>query len=274
MGTLGLRIPDQGKNRGETHSDSGRSDIPCLPPGPPPWLSAETASRERPTSTIKTVLGVFVTLGFLGAVIFTFYSQRENMRAFLLQSGSTAPDQGPIAAVARSAVLYEEDPGDSQGKRYVGSAIWKLETGTPGEARAAAPSMRALIEIPEHMHMTMRLRRNAEKELPAPDAIEIDFNRSADSGSADVSDVLGILMKQAEQAPGERLAAVTERASPGLFIVRLSAAEADMHRSLQLLKEQPWFDIPIVYSSGQRAILAIEKGAAGEGPFEEVVAAW
>ena len=39
------------------------------------------------------------------------------------QSASAAP----VAAVAQRVVLYEEDPADPQGKRYVGSVIWRTE---------------------------------------------------------------------------------------------------------------------------------------------------
>ncbi|HEY6257119.1 MAG TPA: hypothetical protein VIY51_15145, partial [Xanthobacteraceae bacterium] len=35
-----------------------------------------------------------------------------------------------------------------------------------------------------------------------------------------------------------------------------------------------WFDIPIVYSNNQRAILAMEKGASGERAFAEAFARW
>src|SRR2546421_1476484 len=47
------------------------------------------------------------------------------------QSPATAQNAGPVAAVAQRVVLYEEDPADPQGKRYVGSAIWRTETVTP-----------------------------------------------------------------------------------------------------------------------------------------------
>ncbi len=46
-----------------------------------------------------------------------------------------------------------------------------------------------------------------------------------------------------------------------------------MHRNLEMLKERPWFGIPIVYNNGRRAILAIEKGAPGERAFQEAFAA-
>jgi hypothetical protein len=35
-----------------------------------------------------------------------------------------------------------------------------------------------------------------------------------------------------------------------------------------------WFDIPIVYINGVRAILAMEKGSQGDRTFAEVFAAW
>ena len=37
-----------------------------------------------------------------------------------------------------------------------------------------------------------------------------------------------------------------------------------------LLKEGKWFDIPIVYENGNRAMLALEKDSAGERVFGEV----
>ena len=42
------------------------------------------------------------------------------------QSQATTPDaaNAPAAAVAQKVVLYDEDPNDPQGKRYVGSALW------------------------------------------------------------------------------------------------------------------------------------------------------
>jgi hypothetical protein len=54
----------------------------------------------------------------------------------------------------------------------------------------------------------------------------------------------------------------------------LSAVEADQQRNLQLLKERDWFDVPVVYTSGKRAILAIEKGTPGARVFEEAFRAW
>jgi hypothetical protein len=47
-----------------------------------------------------------------------------------------------------------------------------------------------------------------------------------------------------------------------------------MKRNVQLLKGKEWLDIPIVYNTGKRAVLAIEKGAEGERAFKDAFAAW
>ena len=187
-----------------------------------------------------------------------------------------APNTGtPGAAVAQRVVLYEEDPADPQGKRYLGSAIWRTETVSPGPNAAPELAVRADLEIPERrITMTFSLRRNTDQALPASHTIEVTFNLPADFPFGGISNVPGILMKQAEQTRGAPLAGLAVKVTSGFFLVGLSAVETDMQRNLQLLKERPWFDIPIVYNNGRRAILAIEKGTPGERAFEEAFKAW
>jgi hypothetical protein len=57
-------------------------------------------------------------------------------------------------------------------------------------------------------------------------------------------------------------------------LIGLSSVESDLQRNVQLLKERTWFDIPIVYTDGRRAILAVEKGSPGETAFAEAFNAW
>ena len=58
------------------------------------------------------------------------------------------------------------------------------------------------------------------------------------------------------------------------ILFALSAAEGDMQRNMKLLEGRSWFDIPIVYNNGRRAILAVEKGTPGERAFKEAFVAW
>jgi hypothetical protein len=180
-----------------------------------------------------------------------------------------------VPAVAQRVVLYEEDSNDPQGKRYVGSVIWRTETVSPGPGLAPELVVRADVEIPErHITMTWSLRRNTDPALPASHTIEILFNLPADFPGGGIANVPGILMKQSEQARGTPLAGLAVKVTNGFFLIGLSAVENDQQRNIQLLKERPWFDIPIVYTNGGRAILALEKGTPGDRAFADAFAAW
>lgn len=187
--------------------------------------------------------------------------------------GQTRPQAGP--ATAQRVVLYEEDPSVPSGKRFVGTAIWRTEQVAAGPGQAGDVVVRADIEIPEpKIAVKWSLRRNTDKALPASHTIEIVFSSAADSPNGAIANIPGILMKQAEQTRGAPLAGLAVKVTNGFFLIGLSSAEADVQRNIQLLKERSWFDVPVVYANGRRAILAIEKGAAGDRAFAEAFAAW
>jgi hypothetical protein len=188
---------------------------------------------------------------------------------------SPSNNQGPVAPVAQRVVLYEEDPTDAQGKRYLGSVIWRTEMVSPAGAQSPEVAVRADLEIPERrITMTMSIRRNTDQALPASHTVEIVFNLPADFPFGGISNVPGILMKQAEQTRGAPLAGLAVKVTSGFFLVGLSAVDSEMQRNLDLLRERSWFDIPIVYNNGRRAILAIEKGTPGERAFADAFATW
>lgn len=190
-------------------------------------------------------------------------------------NGPSSPATAPAAAVAQKVVLYDEDPNDPKGKRYVGSAVWRTETVSPGPGLAPELAIRADVDIPERrMRMTWSLRRNTDKALPASHTIEIMFTLPADFSEGGIGNVPGVLMKQSEQARGVPLAGLAVKVTNGYFLIGLSAVDIDRQRNVQLLKERDWFDIPLVYTNGKRAILAVEKGTPGGRAFEEAFRAW
>jgi S1-C subfamily serine protease len=179
----------------------------------------------------------------------------------------------PQVAMAQRAVLYEEDPDDNYGKRFDGSVIWRTETESSGLGQSPEPTIKADILIPaRNLAATWSLRRNTDKTLPASHVVEIEFKLPADSPPGRVSNVPGLLMKAAEQSRGVALAGRSAKDRDGSFLIGLSIG--DEQRNLELLKERGWIDIPMVYGTGRRAILAVEKGAAGTHVFDEVLAAW
>jgi hypothetical protein len=189
---------------------------------------------------------------------------------------TSAPAAAPSgAAVAQKVVLYEEDPNDPQGKRYVGSAIWRTERVAAGPNQPAELAIRADVEIPDRkLAMTWSLRRNTDASLPATHTVEIMFRLPQDFAPGGVSNVPGILMKATEQTRGVPLAGLAVKVTNGFFLIGLSSSEADKERNVQMLKERQWFDIPVVYNNNRRAILAVEKGTPGERVFSEAFAAW
>ena len=186
-----------------------------------------------------------------------------------------APGEQPAVTAAQKVVLYEEDPGDPNGKRFVGSAIWRtaMVTVVPGQPPELV--IRADIEVPERkLAVTWSLRRNTDKGLPATHTVEIMFKLPADFPFGGVSNVPGMLMKQTEFTRGVPLAGLAVKVTPSFYLIGLSNMEADKDRNIQLLNEPAWFDIPVVYSNNRRAILAMEKGPPGDRAFADAFEAW
>jgi hypothetical protein len=175
---------------------------------------------------------------------------------------------------AQRVVFYEEDPTDALGRRFAGSVIWRSEMTSAAGAKDKVLTARADVEIPERrITMQMSFRRNSDPALPASHTIEIAFHVPADFPNGGISNVPGLLMKQAEQTRGSPLAGLAVKVTSDVFLVGLSAVDAEMQRNLQLLRERAWFDIPIVYHNGRRAIVAIEKGGPGDQVLSELLAA-
>jgi hypothetical protein len=190
-------------------------------------------------------------------------------------AGGASTATAPAAAVAQKVVLYNEDPNNPQGTRYVGSAIWRTETVSPGPGLAPELAVRADIDIPErHVRMTWSLRRNTDKALPASHTIEVQFTLPADFAEGGINNIPGILMKADESGRGTPLAGLAVKVTNGYFLVGLSAVEIDVQRNIEMLKQRDWVDIPLVYTSGKRAILSLEKGTPGQRAFEEAFRAW
>ena len=177
--------------------------------------------------------------------------------------------------VAQRVVLYEEEPDDPAGKRFVGTVLWRTEMRPASPGRPPELAVRGDVEVPERkMSVTLSFRRNTDASLPASHTVEIVFTLPPDTTSGGVQKVPGVLMKQAEQTRGVPLAGLAVPVTPGYFLIGLSSLESDMQRNVQLLKERSWFDIPIIYNNNRRAILAMEKGTPGEQAFNQAFATW
>jgi hypothetical protein len=225
-----------------------------------------THMRSKPTQTAQTPAA---EPKFPGRVPQEQLPGQQQAPAPATPSNQNAPQ------VAQRVVLYEQDANNPQGRQFVGSAVWRTETVSPGSGLAPELEVRADITIPDrNMTVTWTLRRNTDQALPASHTIEIMFNLPPDFPGGGIANVPGVLMKDSEQARGVPLAGLAVKVTNGFFLIGLSATDADVQRNVQLLKDRPWFDIPIVYNNGGRAILALEKGPPGDRAFADAFAAW
>ncbi|WDR01149.1 hypothetical protein PSQ19_09610 [Devosia algicola] len=58
------------------------------------------------------------------------------------------------------------------------------------------------------------------------------------------------------------------------FLFALSAAEKDLPTNIELLTERKWMDFAVIYGTGTRAIITLEKDDSAEALFKKVFAEW
>lgn len=173
--------------------------------------------------------------------------------------------------IAQRAVLYEEEPLDP-GVQNSGKVVWCLNRIRSADGSDDVEIL-GKVDIPlRRVKMTLAFRRNADASLPASHVIELRFNLPADFSGGGVGSVPGMLMKTAERARGAPLMGLSVKVTDGFFMIGLS--NQNRANNVANLTQREWIDLPMVYKSQQRGILAIEKGATGHRVFQAAFAAW
>ena len=222
---------------------------------------------------------VLIGIGAVGAIGLVAWTAR--VRADDRPGATPIPTEpdvaGDDAAQPQRAVLYEEDPAEPKGRQFAGTTDWRVDHRNIGTdaGQPIETVIRARIVIPDR-RLTLRwsMRRNTDKSLPATHTVELEFDLPRNYQHGGIQNVPGMLVKSAENVRGMALAGLSVKVKSGYFMIGLSAVETESRRNIMLLKERSWLDVPIVYTDGRRAILAIEKGPAGERAFAAAFAAW
>lgn len=261
----------------------------------PAWDKPVKVNAAGGKFPIKGALAIGVALIALGGAILLYQKLGPSLRAMFKSSpamdtsANSDPNARPkimdrvgqdgssssIAPIAQRAVLFEEDPGDPQGKQTVGTVVWRLDQIAPSPKQKPDTAIRADIDIPDRkMKVTLTILRNTDASMPATShTIEVVYTVSPDFGTT-VANVPGIYAKSADQPRGTPLAATSVKVQDGYFLIGLSNVDVDRDRNIQVLKERSSLDIPMVYGNQKRAILSLEKGAPGERAFRDAFAAW
>jgi hypothetical protein len=193
-------------------------------------------------------------------------------------SAPAATTEAPAAVdggtlVAQKAVLYEEpvDSAKGSGVTQINAAVtWNyVESGADG------PAVVANLDVPERgLKIKLTIRKNTDKTLPASHLIEVVTDAQANFPGKGIGSVPRLVMKPGEDTRGQPLIGASAKVADGFFWIALSALDADVKANMDLLKERDWIDLPLVYGTGQRAILTFEKGTPGARALDQAIAAW
>ncbi|MBZ9695719.1 MULTISPECIES: hypothetical protein [unclassified Mesorhizobium] len=187
-----------------------------------------------------------------------------------------APAVAPTSVpVGQKAIFYEERTSTAQGSAEPGSIVWSLVQESPGGDLPPEPAIRAEATIPgKDIQLRMTIRRNTDQTLPASHIIEMIFLTPDGFEGGGVDNILRVAMKSSEQDAGSPLIGIPAKIADGFFLVALNDTKADEDANMTLLRGQDWIDVPVVYKTGRRALLTMEKGIPGEKVFDEAIKAW
>ncbi|MVA96349.1 hypothetical protein GN330_03705 [Nitratireductor sp. CAU 1489] len=259
---------------------------------PDPVAPAETAAEEPQKFTQRlNTDGSEIDEGPAGGE--TSIGEGTSMAAATQPEGEPLPGTGEAAAeagdnggepgaageagipVAQKAIFYEERTAVAEGTADSGTVVWSLAQESPGNDLPPEPAIRAEAIIPDKdLKLRLTIRRNADQTLPASHIVELIFLTPENFASGPIDNVLRMTMKETEQAAGNPLRGIPAKIADGFFLVALNDADTEVVQNMRMLRDQNWIDLPIVYKSGRRALVTMEKGLPGEKIFEEALKAW
>lgn len=180
---------------------------------------------------------------------------------------TAALDPSAQSIVAQRAIYYFQGAQGQPGKATEGTVAWSQIT------RDSGPAVQATLKMAgQDTTTTVTIYKNNDSGLPASHLVEVQF--SGELGPSPVQRVPALVLKQTEQARGQPLTGAAVPVTGDLFWIALSNDAEQVKRNLQLMRDGSWFDVPILFTDGTRALLTFEKGIPGDKVFETVLSAW
>lgn len=178
-------------------------------------------------------------------------------------------------AIGEVAYLYEEGSAGSGATRTNAAVTWTLGRESLGTGLEAEPVIFGKMDIPERgMSLDIKINRNVDQGLSASHLIEIGFTLPNNFSGKSVESIARFVMKATEEAPGEPLVAVPVKAGEAKFLIALDNLPQAVSVNTQLLRDAGWIDVPLIYGTGKRALITLEKGGTGERVFKQAFQDW
>ncbi|MEO6013172.1 MAG: hypothetical protein ABIQ30_06255 [Devosia sp.] len=196
-----------------------------------------------------------------------------------LGGAATAPTTAEEAVAAidpasvagsQSLLLEASDNGTTGAVPFSGTVDWSKGTDETG-----LPTLVGKANIPaRNLSVDVLIRKNSDPSLPASHLMEINFTVSDSFIGGSIAGLPGVLLKNEELMQGVPLVGASARVVGNSFLFALSATPEDNTANTNLLTSRKWMDLALIYASGKRAIITLEKDPAAEQMFNEVFAAW
>lgn len=171
---------------------------------------------------------------------------------------------------SQSLLLEASADGSTGAVPFSGTVAW-----TKGTDELGQPTLIGKADIPaRNLKVSVLIRKNSDPTLPASNLMEINFTVSDTFVGGAISGLPGVLLKNSELVQGTPLVGASARVVGNSFLFALSASPADKATNEQLLTTRKWMDLAIIYATGKRAIITLEKDDKAEALFKEVFASW
>jgi len=170
----------------------------------------------------------------------------------------------------QSLLLEASDNGKTGAVPFSGSIEWSKGTDEMG-----LPTLIGKASIPaRNLSVDVLIRKNSDASLPASHLMEVNFKVSDSFIGGSIAGLPGVLLKNEELVQGTPLVGASARVVGNSFLFALSASPEDITANSNLLMSRKYMDLALIYATGKRAIITLEKDPAAVTLFSDVVGAW
>jgi hypothetical protein len=186
------------------------------------------------------------------------------------QDATVAAIDPASVAGSQSLLLEAQDNGTTGAVPFSGTVDWSKGTDENGQ-----PTLVGKASIPaRNLQVEVLIRKNSDPQLPASHLMEINFTVSDSFIGGSIAGLPGVLLKDEELTQGTPLVGASARVVGNSFLFALSAAPEDTTANTKLLTDRKWIDLALIYASGKRAIITLEKDDKAQKMFHDVFASW
>jgi len=175
-----------------------------------------------------------------------------------------------VLAGSQSLLLEASDDGRTGAVPFSGTIEW-----SEGTDEIGLPTLIGHANIPaRNLGVDLTIRKNSDPSLPASHLMEIDFDVSDSFVGGSIAGLPGVLLKNEELVQGTPLVGASARVVGSSFLFALSASDTDAPANVDLLSKRKWMDLAVIYGTGKRAIITLEKDDEAQAMFTKVFDAW